>query len=300
VTQQDHIAEERRATQLARFRLVKRLQAAGHSAQAIMRETGLGRCYVSKWIRLDDLPNRNRMEPRVGMPEFYRAYLMRRWAEGCQSVRVLMGEIQTLGYVGCYGGLARLLAPWRLHGVPPDRPRVSDAPVASIFTRHVSPQIAAALLGQRRARLTAHQAETVDALKAHCPGSTTMRQLMLSFRTILRVGKVASLRRWMTRARATGIEPLQRFLRTLQQDQRGGRRRPRTVEQRARGGPHQSPQNVAASDVRPCRRRVPPRQSLADFPHGRLIMTNGGRLRSEATDVDAVDRVSQLTAVPVH
>jgi transposase len=109
VTQQDRIAEERRATQLARFRLVTRLQAAGHSAQAIMRETGLGRCYVSKWIRLDDLPERNRMEPRVGMPEFYRAYLMRRWAEGCQSVRVLMEEIQTLGYVGCYGGLARLL-----------------------------------------------------------------------------------------------------------------------------------------------------------------------------------------------
>jgi hypothetical protein len=220
VAQQDRIAQERRATQLARFRLVKRLQVAGHSAQAIMRETGLGRCYVSKWIRLDDLPDRNRMEPRVGMPEFYRAYLLRRWAEGCQSVRVLMGETQTLGYVGCYGGLARLLAPWRLHGVPPDSPRASDAPVASIFTRHVSPQIAAALLGQPRARLTAHQADTVDALKAHCPGSTTMRRLMLSFSTILRVGKVATLRRWMTRARATGIEPLQRFVRKLQQDQR--------------------------------------------------------------------------------
>jgi hypothetical protein len=84
-----------------------------------------------------------------------------RLPEGCQSVRVLMGEIETLGYVGCYGGLARLLAPWRLHGVTPGRPRVSDAPVASVFTRHVSPQIAAALPGQPRALLTAHQAETV-------------------------------------------------------------------------------------------------------------------------------------------
>ena len=68
--------------------------------------------------------------------------------------------------------------------------------------------------------MTAHQADTVDALKAHCPGSTTMRRLMLSFSTILRVGKVATLRRWMTRARGTGIEPLQRFVRKLQQDQR--------------------------------------------------------------------------------
>ena len=47
-----------------------------------------------------------------------------------------------------------------------------------------------------------------------------MRRLMLSFSTILRVGKVATLRRWMTRAHATGIEPLQRFVRKLQQDQR--------------------------------------------------------------------------------
>ena len=220
VQHQDRVAAERRATQLARFRLVKRLQAAGHSAQAIMRETGLGRCYVSKWVRLDDLPERNRMEPRVGMPEFYREHLQRRWAEGCQSVRVLMDEIQTLGYVGCYGGLARLLAPWRLHGVPADRPRVSDVPVASIFTRHVSPQIAAALLGQPRALLTTRQAETVDALKVHCPGATTMRRLMLSFSTTLQVGTVATLRRWMTRARATGIDALQRFVRKLQQDQR--------------------------------------------------------------------------------
>jgi len=47
-----------------------------------------------------DLPERNRMDPRVGMAEFYREYLLRRWTEGCQVGRVLMGEIQTLGYVG--------------------------------------------------------------------------------------------------------------------------------------------------------------------------------------------------------
>ncbi|MEP7307671.1 MAG: transposase, partial [Acidobacteriota bacterium] len=220
VEQQDRVAQERRVTQLARFRLVKRLRAAGRSAQAIMRETGIGRCYVTKWIRLEELPERNRMEPRVGMPEFYRAYLMRRWAEGCQSVRVVMAEIQALGYVGCYGGLARLLAPWRLHGPTPENPAIGGVPVASVFSRHVSPQIAAALLGQPRALLTERQADTVDALKAHCPGVTTMRRLMLSFRTILRVGKVRTLHQWMVRAHATQIAALQRFVRKLRQDLR--------------------------------------------------------------------------------
>jgi transposase len=84
----------------------------------------------------------------------------------------------------------------------------------------VSPQVAAALLGQPRVRLSERQADTVDALKAQCPGFTTMRRLVLSFRTILRVGRVATLRRWMTRAAATGIEAVQRFVRKLRQDLR--------------------------------------------------------------------------------
>jgi transposase len=218
VEHEDRLARERRATQLARFRLVKRLQAAGHNAQAIMRETGLGRTYVRTWIRLEDLPERNRMDPRVGMAAFYREYLVRRWAEGCCSVRLLMAEIEPLGYVGSYAGLARLLAPWRLHGLPASGPRADGAPVASVFTRHVSPQIAAALLGQPRPLLTDRQADTVDALKAQCPGFTTMRRLMLSFRATLRVGNVATLHRWLTRANATNIHALQRFVRTLRRD----------------------------------------------------------------------------------
>ena len=38
------------------------------------------------------------------------------------------------------------------------------------------------------------------------------------FRTILRVGKVPTLRRWLARAEATKIAPLQRFVRKLRQD----------------------------------------------------------------------------------
>ena len=47
-----------------------------------------------------------------------------------------------------------------------------------------------------------------------------MRQLVLGFRTILRVGKLTTLHRWMERARNTGIHALVRFVRTLKQDLR--------------------------------------------------------------------------------
>ena len=170
------------------------------------------------------------MAPRPGMPAFYQAYLQRRWIEGCQSGRVLLAEIQRLGFVGCYAGLAKLLAPWR-EPAPRVEPPIDhaavdrDAPIAAheppptlVPVRHISPQVAAALLSQPRPLLNVRQAETVDALKAHCPGFTTMRGLVMSFRTILRVGTVATLNDWLARAQATNIHALQRFVRTLRQD----------------------------------------------------------------------------------
>src|SRR4029077_1536002 len=45
-----------------------------------------------------------------------------------------------------------------------------------------------------------------------------MRRLVLSFRTILRVGTVATLHDWLTRATATNIHALQRLVRTRRQD----------------------------------------------------------------------------------
>src|SRR5689334_17467307 len=46
----------------------------------------------------------------------------------------------------------------------------------------------------------------------------TQQRSAVSFRTLLRVGKRASLHRWMKQARKTGIHSLVRFVRTLKQD----------------------------------------------------------------------------------
>jgi transposase len=78
--------------------------------------------------------------------------------------------------------------------------------------------VATALLSKIRAELTPQQGALVDTLKQQCPGFAVMRSLVLSFRTILRVGKLATLHRWMKRAQKTGIHALIRFVCTLKQD----------------------------------------------------------------------------------
>jgi transposase len=224
VMQQMEVSRQRRQQKLELFRTIKQMRAAGMKISLIARQLGLCRRRIDKWIQLDELPERSRMQPRPGMPESFRDYLRQRWEAGCRHGRTLFAEIRKLGYIGCYSGLARFLSPWRQPRAETRR-AISPFPDAlqlqvttSTGSRQLSPQVAVALLGKIRAELTSKQAQIVDTLKRQCPGFAVMRKLVFSFRAILRGGKVTTLHRWMEDARKTGIHSLVRFVRTLKQD----------------------------------------------------------------------------------
>jgi transposase len=224
VMRQMEVARQGRQQKLELFRTIKQMRAAGMKVSQIARQLGLCRRRVDKWIQLDELPERSRMQPRPGMPESFRDYLHQRWEAGCRHGRTLFAEIRKLGYAGCYSGLAKFLSPWRQakaetrRSIPafPAAPQLE--PAISTGSRQLSPQVAAALLSKVRAELTSQQAQIVDALKRQCPGFAVMRKLVFSFRAILRGGKVTTLHRWMEEVRKTGIHSLVRFVRTLKQD----------------------------------------------------------------------------------
>ena len=69
-----------------------------------------------------------------------------------------------------------------------------------------------------RGVLTAAQAAKVQALKQASPSFTTMRQLAMRFRGVLRSGKAAKLDNWLRDARASGVSAMQRFARRLSRD----------------------------------------------------------------------------------
>ena len=224
VMQQMEVAQQRRQQKLELFRTIKQMRAAGMKVSQIASQLGLCRRRIDKWIQLDELSERNRMQPRPGMPESFRDYLRQRWEAGCRHGRTLFAEIRKLGYVGCYSGLAKFLSPWRQPKAETRRAVSAflDAPQLEATTltgsRQLSPQVAAALLAKLPAELTSRQAQIVDTLKRKCPGFAVMRKLVFGFRAILRGGKVTTLHRWMEQARKTGIHSLVRFVRTLKQD----------------------------------------------------------------------------------
>ena len=194
VRRQKEASQQRRQQKLELFRMIKQMRAAGMKVSQIARQLGLCRRRVDKWIHLDELPERSRMQPRPGMPELFRDYLHQRWEAGCRHGRTLFAEIRKLGYVGCYSGLAKFISPWR-EAKAENRRSIPAFPATSqlepaIWTgsRRLSPQVAAALLSKARAELTSQQEQIVDTLKRQCPGFAVMRKLVFSFRAILRGG----------------------------------------------------------------------------------------------------------------
>jgi transposase len=91
VAQYQDVVLERRTLHQALFEKVHRLRHAGMNASQIVRETGISRKRVDKWLRLAELPERNKMEPKMNSPAFFRDYLVRRWTAGCRHVKTGRG-----------------------------------------------------------------------------------------------------------------------------------------------------------------------------------------------------------------
>jgi transposase len=230
VINRQRIVQGRRDAKQALFEMVRALHASGETVSHIVRETGISRNRVTAWVGMVELPERSQMEPTPRAPAFFQEHLAKRWAEGCQHGPRLLKEIQELGYTGCFSYLAQFLARWRrktptlpvaLETTMPTAnvaPRVG-ATASLLLCRQISPLVAAALLAKLRSEMTTEQQNTVDALKKACPGYAVMRSLVMSFRTILRTGKIKTLHAWMNKASASSIYKMQRFVRTLKQDQ---------------------------------------------------------------------------------
>lgn len=69
--QQQHaeVARLRRQQKLELFQTIQRMKSAGMKVSQIARHLGINRRRIDRWVCLDTLPERNRMEPRPGMVE---------------------------------------------------------------------------------------------------------------------------------------------------------------------------------------------------------------------------------------
>jgi transposase len=216
------LAAGRRAADQDRFAHLKTLQAGGESRAAIVRETGLNWRTVTKWVRLDGLPDRRTMAAKTTTAERFRVYLARRWAEGCTMGRDLLAELRPLGFTGSLTNLQRFLSPWRraqfltMAGLPAPHPATER--IQPPTHPAVPPIAAAALCIKPRGQLTGEQAEKVDMLKAASAEFASMRDLAMRFRGILKGADPGKLAPWLDDAPGSRIHCMRQFAIKLRQN----------------------------------------------------------------------------------
>jgi DNA-directed RNA polymerase subunit N (RpoN/RPB10) len=154
----------------ALFSQVRTLYKAGKRAADIVRELGLSRKRVDRWIKLEALPPRNAITSSSASPSHFVNFLTRRWGEGCTRATQLLVELKDLGYTGSYSHLARFIASWRrkieIGETAQPQPPPKQLPRDPTTGRPLSPLTAGALCIKPRTQLTERQAAIVDTLKA--------------------------------------------------------------------------------------------------------------------------------------
>jgi len=123
----------------ARFRHLTDLAREGLSLRAIVRETGLARNTVRRWLRTGAAPAWSRGE-RARLTDPYLPYLVGRLREGERNATQLWREIKALGFAGQVMTVRACVAGLRSGG--PARLRCTTAPV----WRRPTPRRAARLL----------------------------------------------------------------------------------------------------------------------------------------------------------
>jgi transposase len=144
----EEVRQQRRQRKVELFEMVKSLRAQGVKVSEIMRQAGISRGLVNKWLRVEECPPRAKRTSGPGMAEDFREELWRRWEQGQQEGKQLFAEIRQLGYIGSYASLMRFLVPWReAQGAVGKAPQEREANHPGAV-RHVSPRVAVALLSK--------------------------------------------------------------------------------------------------------------------------------------------------------
>jgi transposase len=150
-----------------RYAAVQELVAQGKGIKPIMRELGLAKETVRRFVRASSV-DELLATPRAGRPSIldqFKPYLHQRWRDGATNASDLFREIRQQGYTGSQGTVIAYLRPFRHLGPPPATPpppKVRD--ITSWLLRHPDSLDAEEHLKRREALA---RCSHLDALAGH-------------------------------------------------------------------------------------------------------------------------------------
>ncbi|MDP4026452.1 ISL3 family transposase [Methylobacterium sp. NEAU 140] len=211
VTVADRRKLERHAPRRARHAELLRLHAAGASVAGLARHLDLDRKTVRRWLRRDEPPTWAK-PPRPSVIDPYRAYLDRRWSEGCRNGAALARELDQLGarikprVVRAWATARRRVGADRLdHGI-------AGAPPA--WKPPGTRRIAQLLQGGTGAS-DGEDGVFIEHLRRQAPSLADAAELAVRFAAMLRGQSAEAVDDWLRAARSSALK---RFASGLRRD----------------------------------------------------------------------------------
>jgi transposase len=203
---------KQRAWQLHMYEEVHRLSAEGCSLQAIVDQLHLNRHTVRKYQRQEHFTD-YRHNPHRSSVEPYRAYLQKRWSQGCTMVTTLWKEIAAQGFPGSYRSVCHFTRDWI-------RPEAGAS--ASVLRKATqqprTPWQAKWLLLSEPEDLTTWDADYREAVCRLAPSLAEAASHVKRFLCMVGERKSDQLQAWLDQAKSSPLQELHRFALGLEKE----------------------------------------------------------------------------------
>lgn len=200
-------SEARRARRIARYEEVKALQKQGLGIRAIARTTGINRTTVMKFVNASEFPEASKRH-RTSKLDPYKAYMDRRWQEGCHKGTELIEEIRGQGYRGSRTVAAEYVTKLRCV----ECVKGEDGQESGVgTTRHAPPMSAREaswLLMYSPEKLQDRQQRSLELLLESCTETDTAYKLSQEFVRIVKEKQSERLVPWLNQAKNSGVREL--------------------------------------------------------------------------------------------
>ena len=191
-----------------RFEAVRAAHQRGVTKRAIAREFGMSPLTIRRYLQAKEFPERAPRQRRSELDSF-RAYLEKRWAEGCRNASQLCRELRNQGYSGRRSRVKEYLQPWRV-----------NSSSASARPRRKLPNVrlVAIWLTKPPMRRSPNEQRWVEAVTTSNPQVATAEHLAQQFRQVFKDRDAAALTSWLATSVESDIPELKRFVTGIQRD----------------------------------------------------------------------------------
>jgi len=206
----------KRRRRVERFDRVHELHRQGRSVRGIVKELGLSRNAVRRYLRREKCPDWRPGREEPSKLDGHRAWIDRRIAEGCTNAAELHRELTALGHRVSYPTVRRCVTK-RLAAAGKPRPRANAAKPPA------PPLPSAKRLSfdwvRRREEREAEQQARLEAIRGRDAGLAAALDLADEFAALIRKQSPRALADWLTAGESSGCPELKRFAEGIRRDE---------------------------------------------------------------------------------